>query len=52
MIIENYYQEWSYVKTPGFDDALKQLDQLNSFHNISIPVERSITRRNNQVQKS
>ena len=28
VIIENYYQTWSYVKTTGFDDALKSLDQL------------------------
>jgi hypothetical protein len=43
-IIENYYQSWSYVKSTGFDDALKSLDQLKII-NTKLPVEKSLSRR-------
>lgn len=44
VIIENYYQTWSYVKTTGFDDALKSLDQLKIV-NTNFPVEKSARRK-------
>lgn len=44
VIIENYYQTWSYVKTTGFDDALKSLDQLKIV-NTNLPVEKSARRK-------
>ena len=44
VIIENYYQTWSYVKTTGFDDALKSLDQLKIV-NSNFPVEKSTKRK-------
>jgi hypothetical protein len=43
VIIENYYQSWSYIKTTGFDDALKCLDQLKVL-NSNFPVDKSIRR--------
>lgn len=50
VIIENYYQSWSYVKSTGFDDALKSLDQLKII-NSNFPVEKSIRRRHSDREK-
>lgn len=47
VIVENYYQSWSYVKSTGFDDALKSLDQLKII-NMKLPVEKSLRRRSNR----
>lgn len=47
VIIENYYQNWSYVKSTGFDDALKSLDQLKIL-NSNFPTEKSTRRRSNK----
>jgi len=44
LIIENYYQTWSYIKTTGFDDALKTLDQLKVL-NPNLPVDKTTLRR-------
>jgi hypothetical protein len=44
ILIENNYQNWSYIKTTGFDDALKALDQLKILNPI-LPVDKSTTRR-------
>ena len=44
VIIENYYQNWSYIKTTGFDDALKTLDQLKVL-NSNLPVDKSVRRK-------
>lgn len=46
VIIENYYQSWSYVKATGFDDALKSLDQLKIL-NSNLPVDKSTRRKSN-----
>jgi hypothetical protein len=48
VIIENYYQTWSYIKTTGFDDALKALDQLKVL-NPNLPVDKSV--RRNKLSK-
>lgn len=50
VIIENYYQIWSYVKSTGFDDALKSLDQLKII-NSNFPVEKSMRRRSQKNDK-
>jgi hypothetical protein len=44
IIVENYYQTWSYVKTTGFDDALKALDQLKVLCS-TFPVDKSVRRK-------
>lgn len=44
ILIENYYQNWSYIKTTGFDDALKALDQLKVLNPI-LPVDKSTKRK-------
>lgn len=49
IIIENYYQTWSYVKSTGFDDALKSLDQLKIL-NSNFPVEKSTRRKSNNKE--
>ncbi len=49
IIIENYYQNWSYVKMTGFDDALKVLDQLKVLCS-SFPVDKSIRRKSNNKE--
>lgn len=51
LIIENYYQNWSYVKSTGFDDALKSLDQLKVI-NSNFPVEKSTRRKSNTNKDS
>ncbi|XP_048779554.2 RUN domain-containing protein 1-like [Ostrea edulis] len=40
-LIDNYYQDWSYVARTGFDDALKSLDKLNSIP-FKLPVDLAV----------
>lgn len=49
VIIENYYESWSYVKSTGFDDALKSLDQLKSF-NFNLPIDYMIRYSNTKLK--
>ena len=47
VIVENNYQNWSYVKSTGFDDTLKALDQLKVL-TPNLPVEKSNRRKSNK----
>ncbi|XP_063417130.1 RUN domain-containing protein 1-like isoform X2 [Mytilus trossulus] len=40
-LIDNYYQDWSYVARTGFDDAIKALDSLNKI-NFRLPVDLAV----------
>ncbi|CAF0889194.1 unnamed protein product [Brachionus calyciflorus] len=44
VLIENNYLNTSYIKTTGFDDALKSIDQLKVL-NWNLPVEKSNRRK-------
>ncbi|KAL4225000.1 RUN domain containing 1 [Mactra antiquata] len=40
-LVDNYYQDWSYVARTGFDDAIKSLDKLNSVK-FRLPVDLAV----------
>ena len=40
-LIDNYYQDWSYVARTGFDDAIKALDRLSTI-NFKLPVDLAV----------
>lgn len=40
-LIDNYYQDWSYVARTGFDDAIKALERLNNI-NFKLPVDLAV----------
>ncbi|KAL5007222.1 hypothetical protein ScPMuIL_016028 [Solemya velum] len=40
-LIDNYYQDWSYVARTGFDDALKSLDKLSKI-NFNLPEDLAV----------
>lgn len=40
-LVDNYYQDWSYVARTGFDDAIKSLEKLNSVK-FRLPVDLAI----------
>ncbi|XP_052801154.1 RUN domain-containing protein 1-like [Mya arenaria] len=40
-LVDNYYQDWSYVARTGFDDAIKSLDKLSQYK-FNLPVDLAI----------
>lgn len=40
-LVDNYYQDWSYVARTGFDDSIKALERLNSI-NFKLPVDLAV----------
>lgn len=40
-LVDNYYQDWSYVARTGFDDTIKSLEKLNSLK-FRLPVDLAI----------
>ncbi|CAF0803057.1 unnamed protein product [Rotaria sordida] len=43
ILVENYYQTWSYTRQTGFNDALHSLDRLTSI-DFDLPINTSIRR--------
>ncbi|XP_045175317.2 RUN domain-containing protein 1-like [Mercenaria mercenaria] len=40
-VVDNYYQDWSYVARTGFDDAIKSLEKLNTVK-FRLPVDLAV----------
>ncbi|CAF1200939.1 unnamed protein product [Rotaria sp. Silwood1] len=43
VLVENYYQTWSYTRQTGFNDALHSLDRLTSI-DFNLPINTSVRR--------